>query len=65
MEMSFGVYLYESFSGAVMWLFEGIKKAFGLFGPPIVWFGNKVALPFSWLQDATAGAPQAVEQRGC
>ncbi len=41
-----------------MWLFEGIKKAFGLFGTDS-WFGNKVALPFSWLQDATAGASVA------
>ncbi|MGB3161859.1 FAD-dependent oxidoreductase [Carnobacterium sp.] len=41
-----------------MWLFEGIKKAFGLFGTDS-WFGNKVALPFSWLQDATAGASAA------
>ncbi|MEG0497003.1 MAG: NAD(P)/FAD-dependent oxidoreductase [Carnobacterium sp.] len=41
-----------------MWLFEGVKKAFGLFGTDS-WFGNKVALPFSWLQDATAGASVA------
>lgn len=41
-----------------MWLFEGVKKAFGLFGTDS-WFGNKVALPFSWLQDATAGASAA------
>ena len=41
-----------------MWLFEGVKKAFGLFGTDS-WFGSKVALPFSWLQDATAGASAA------
>ena len=42
------------FFGSI-WLLEGVKKAFGLFGTDS-WFGNKVALPFSWLQDATAGA---------
>jgi len=33
------VYLYECFM-AIVWLFEGIKKAFGLFGTDS-WFGNK------------------------
>ncbi|HJB23033.1 MAG TPA: FAD-dependent oxidoreductase [Candidatus Jeotgalibaca pullicola] len=44
-----------------MWLFEGLKKAFGLFGSTS-WFGNDVVLPFSWLQDPTSGATEAVEE---
>lgn len=43
-----------------MWLFEGVKKAFGLFGTTS-WFGNEVALPFSWLQEATTGASEAAD----
>lgn len=38
-----------------MWLFEGIKKAFGLF-ETTSWLGNKVVFPFSWLQEAVSGA---------
>lgn len=44
-----------------MWLFEGIKKMFGLFGSTS-WFGDEVVLPFSWLQDPTSGASEAVEE---
>ncbi|SFH57752.1 FAD-dependent oxidoreductase [Pisciglobus halotolerans] len=44
-----------------MWLFEGLKKAFGLFGTQS-WFGDTVALPFSWLQTPVSGASEAVEQ---
>ena len=43
-----------------MWLFEGVKKMFGLFGSTS-WFGNEVVLPFSWLQDPTSGASETVE----
>jgi NADH dehydrogenase len=43
-----------------MWLVEGLKKAFGLFGSES-WFTDRVALPFSWLQDATSGASPAAE----
>ncbi|MDN6293985.1 MAG: FAD-dependent oxidoreductase [Alkalibacterium sp.] len=43
-----------------MWLVEGLKKAFGIFGAE-TWFGDRVALPFSWLQDATSGASAAAE----
>src|SRR5699024_7217927 len=35
--------------------------AFGLFGSRS-WFGNDVVLPFSWLQDPTSGATEAVEE---
>ncbi len=43
-----------------LWLYEGIKKAFGLFGTES-WFGDKVTFPFPWLQeaDATSGASEA------
>ncbi|MDE1548576.1 FAD-dependent oxidoreductase [Jeotgalibaca caeni] len=44
-----------------MWLIEGLKKLFGLFGTTS-WFGNEVTLPFSWLQDPTSGATEAVEE---
>lgn len=50
------------FYGSV-WLFEGVKKAFGLFGTQS-WFGDKVVFPFPWLQqvsEATSGASQAAE----
>ncbi|WP_027108555.1 FAD-dependent oxidoreductase [Lacticigenium naphthae] len=43
-----------------MWLIEGLKKAFGLFGATS-WFGDTVTLPFSWLQDVTSGATEAAE----
>lgn len=48
------------FYGSV-WLFEGVKKAFGLFGTTS-WFGDKVVFPFPWLQqaaEATSGASEA------
>ena len=44
-----------------MWCFEGVKKAFGLFGSQS-WFGDNVALPFSWLQDVTSGASEVVDE---
>lgn len=43
-----------------MWLIEGLKKMFGILGAAS-WFGDEVALPFSWLQDPTSGATEAVE----
>lgn len=47
------------FYGSV-WLFEGLKKAFGLFDTNS-WFGDKVVFPFPWLQaaEATSGASAA------
>ncbi|MFA9413613.1 MULTISPECIES: FAD-dependent oxidoreductase [unclassified Streptococcus] len=47
------------FYGSV-WLFEGLKKAFGLFGTTS-WLGDKVVFPFPWLQETVSGASQAVE----
>lgn len=44
-----------------MWLIEGLKKVFGLFGTTS-WFGDEVVLPFSWLQDPTSGATETVEE---
>ncbi|SFK63883.1 NADH dehydrogenase [Marinilactibacillus piezotolerans] len=44
-----------------MWLVEGLKKAFGLLGAES-WFGDYVALPFSWLQDPASGASEVVEE---
>lgn len=44
-----------------MWLVEGLKKAFGILGAES-WFGDQVLLPFSWLQDPTSGASEAVEE---
>lgn len=44
-----------------LWLYEGLKKAFGLFGTES-WFGDKVVFPFPWLQKAaevTSGASEA------
>ncbi|EHI69845.1 FAD-dependent oxidoreductase [Streptococcus ictaluri] len=44
-----------------LWLYEGIKKAFGLFGTES-WFGDQVVFPFPWLQKAaevTSGASEA------
>lgn len=46
-----------------MWTWEAIKKMFGLFGTTS-WFGNTIVLPFSWLQDPTSGATEAVEAAG-
>ncbi len=43
-----------------MWLIEGLKKTFGLFGTNS-WFGDEVVLPFSWLQDPLSGATEVVE----
>lgn len=51
------------FYGSV-WLYEGIKKAFGLFGTNS-WFGDKVVFPFPWLQqaaEATSGASEAATE---
>lgn len=47
------------FYGSV-WLFEGLKKAFGLFDTNS-WFSDKVVFPFPWLQaaEATSGASAA------
>lgn len=50
-----------------MWLFEGIKKAFGLFGTTS-WLGNEIVFPFEWLKEpvsgasATEGAEEVVHQ---
>lgn len=38
-----------------MWLFEGIKKAFGLFGTTS-WLGNEIVFPFEWLKEPVSGA---------
>lgn len=43
-----------------LWLFEGLKKAFGLFGTTS-WLGDKVVFPFPWLQETVSGASQAAE----
>lgn len=51
------------FYGSV-WLFEGVKKAFGLFGTNS-WFGDKIVFPFPWLQEvaeATSGASEAATE---
>lgn len=47
------------FYGSV-WLFEGLKKAFGLFGTTS-WLGDNVVFPFPWLQETVSGASQAAE----
>lgn len=46
-----------------MWLLEGVKKAFGLFGTES-WLGDKVVFPFPWLQaaEATSGASEAATE---
>ncbi|MFC6463925.1 FAD-dependent oxidoreductase [Marinilactibacillus sp. GCM10026970] len=44
-----------------MWLVEGLKKAFGILGSES-WFKDQVLLPFSWLQNPTSGASEAVEE---
>ncbi len=51
------------FYGSV-WLYEGVKKAFGLFGTNS-WFGDKVVFPFPWLHEAaeaTSGASEAATE---
>lgn len=45
------------FYGSV-WLYEGIKKAFGLFGTTS-WLGDDVVFPFEWLADPVSGASAA------
>lgn len=47
------------FYGSV-WLYEGLKKAFGLFGTTS-WLGDKVVFPFPWLQETVSGASQAAD----
>ncbi|WP_080147117.1 NAD(P)/FAD-dependent oxidoreductase [Marinilactibacillus piezotolerans] len=44
-----------------MWLIEGLKKTFGLFGTHS-WFGDTVSLPFAWLQNPVSGASEAVAE---
>ncbi len=46
------------FYGSV-WLLEGLKKAFGLWGTTN-WFGDKVVFPFAWLQETANAAASAV-----
>lgn len=41
-----------------MWLYEGLKKAFGLFGTTS-WLGNEVVFPFPWLADPVSGASES------
>lgn len=41
-----------------MWLFEGLKKAFGWFGTTS-WLGNDVVFPFEWLKEPVSGASEA------
>ncbi|MBY5035540.1 NAD(P)/FAD-dependent oxidoreductase [Streptococcus gallolyticus] len=38
-----------------MWLFEGLKKAFGLFGTTS-WLGDEIVFPFEWLKEPVSGA---------
>ncbi|MBF0787588.1 MULTISPECIES: NAD(P)/FAD-dependent oxidoreductase [unclassified Streptococcus] len=45
------------FYGSV-WLYEGVKKAFGLFGTTS-WLGDQVVFPFPWLADPVSGASAA------
>lgn len=47
------------FYGSV-WLFEGLKKAFGLFGTTS-WMGDEVVFPFPWLTETVSGASAATE----
>lgn len=48
------------FYGA-MWVVEGLKKTFGMFGGNS-WFGDNVVFPFPWLQEqATSAASGAAE----
>ncbi|MDO4670404.1 MAG: FAD-dependent oxidoreductase [Aerococcus sp.] len=41
-----------------MWFVEGLTKCFGMFGGES-WFGDTLAFPFPWLQEAVSGASQA------
>ena len=41
-----------------MWLVEGLKKTFGMFGGTS-WFGDNVVFPFPWLQEVVSGATDA------
>ena len=41
-----------------MWLVEGLKKTFGMFGGTS-WFGDTVVFPFPWLQEVVSGATDA------
>lgn len=41
-----------------VWLYEGVKKGFGLFGTTS-WFGDQVVFPFPWLADPVSGASAA------
>lgn len=50
------------FYGSV-WLYEGIKKAFGLFGTTS-WMGDQVVFPFPWLADPVSGASAAEATSG-
>ena len=45
-----------------MWLIEGLKKVFGLFGANS-WFGDTTVFPFEWLQvaDVASGASEAAD----
>lgn len=43
-----------------MWLFEGIKKLYGLSGTTS-WFGDTITLPFEWLKDPVSGASESAE----
>ena len=43
-----------------MWLFEGLKKCFGMFGGES-WFGDTMAFPFEWLQEEVVSAASAAE----
>lgn len=44
-----------------MWLFEGLKKAFGWFGTTS-WLGNEIVFPFEWLKDPVSGASEATQE---
>lgn len=49
-----------------LWLYEGVKKAFGLFGTES-WFGDKVVFPFPWLHqtaEVTSGASETAAGAG-
>ncbi|HJG47461.1 MAG TPA: FAD-dependent oxidoreductase [Facklamia tabacinasalis] len=47
------------FYGA-MWLVEGLKKTFGMFGGQS-WFEDEVVFPFPWLQEEVTSAASATE----
>ena len=44
-----------------MWLFEGLKKAFGWFGTTS-WLGDDIVFPFEWLKEPVSGASEATEE---